>query len=69
MLEDHGDLEQCRQEILQATWQLARRQGTWLRQFPEIHWLDVTADGEHALPERAREAFLNALRGEAEAQQ
>ena len=34
-------LAQCREEIILHTRQLARRQATWFRSFPEIHWVDA----------------------------
>jgi tRNA dimethylallyltransferase len=37
--------EETRERIALRTRQFARRQRTWFRRFPEIEWIDVTAEG------------------------
>ncbi|MDX1589256.1 MAG: tRNA (adenosine(37)-N6)-dimethylallyltransferase MiaA [Oleiphilaceae bacterium] len=39
-LEGHGSLEILREKGLAATRQLGKRQLTWLRRWPGVHWLD-----------------------------
>lgn len=39
-LDGQGDLEQLRQRTIVATRQLAKRQLTWLRSWPGLHWVD-----------------------------
>ncbi|MCE8034352.1 MAG: tRNA (adenosine(37)-N6)-dimethylallyltransferase MiaA [Halomonas sp.] len=48
-LDGQGDLEQLRQRTVVATRQLAKRQLTWLRSWPELHWVD--SQGRNALSE------------------
>lgn len=48
-LEGEGDMEQLRQRTVVATRQLAKRQLTWLRSWPALHWVD--APGDAALSE------------------
>ena len=44
-LEGRYDLEEARNRILAATRQLAKRQLTWLRKWPDLHWLYTDAAG------------------------
>ncbi|QOR39622.1 tRNA (adenosine(37)-N6)-dimethylallyltransferase MiaA [Billgrantia diversa] len=39
-LDGQGDLEQLRHRTIVATRQLAKRQLTWLRSWPGLHWVD-----------------------------
>lgn len=39
-LDGQGDLEQLRHRTIVATRQLAKRQLTWLRRWPGLHWVD-----------------------------
>lgn len=39
-LDGNGDIEQLRQRTVVATRQLAKRQLTWLRSWPALHWVD-----------------------------
>ena len=39
------DLSQARQRCITATRQLAKRQLTWLRGWPELHWIYTEAGG------------------------
>ncbi|MCE8020583.1 tRNA (adenosine(37)-N6)-dimethylallyltransferase MiaA [Halomonas sp. MCCC 1A11036] len=48
-LDGQGGLEQLRQRTVVATRQLAKRQLTWLRSWPELHWVD--SQGRNALSE------------------
>jgi tRNA dimethylallyltransferase len=43
--------EQAREETIKATRRFARRQESWFRRDPRIHWLDATAE---TLPDDAR---------------
>lgn len=36
--------EACRAAIIKRTRELARRQGTWFRSYPEIRWVEVPSD-------------------------
>jgi tRNA dimethylallyltransferase len=47
-LEGDCDLDTAIQRGLAATRQLAKRQFTWLRKWPELHWMLTTADGRVA---------------------
>ncbi|RDB43872.1 tRNA (adenosine(37)-N6)-dimethylallyltransferase MiaA [Halomonas sp. DQ26W] len=48
-LDGEGDIEQLRHRTVVATRQLAKRQLTWLRGWPGLHWVD--AQGNDALGE------------------
>ncbi|MCE9662624.1 tRNA (adenosine(37)-N6)-dimethylallyltransferase MiaA [Halomonas sp. M5N1S17] len=48
-LDGEGDIEQLRQRTIVATRQLAKRQLTWLRGWPGLHWIDT--QGNDALSE------------------
>jgi len=39
-------LDECREKILAATRQLAKRQLTWLRSWPDLSWLLTDASGQ-----------------------
>jgi tRNA dimethylallyltransferase len=41
---DPAALASALEEIRAHTWQLARRQGTWWKRFPDVTWLDVPPD-------------------------
>lgn len=45
-LEGEVSLEECRERALAATRQLAKRQLTWLRSWPDLVWLFTDQDGE-----------------------
>jgi tRNA dimethylallyltransferase len=47
-------LEQAHAETIKATRRFARRQESWFRRDPRIHWLDATAPAEHLLAEALR---------------
>lgn len=50
------------ESIRAHTWQLARRQTTWWKRFPDVTWLDVAADEPpERTGERAAHAFLERL--------
>ena len=40
------NLAEAIEQTKRSTWRLARKQRTWLKSFPEIRWLDVSADEE-----------------------
>ena len=44
-LNDEITLDECREKILAATRQLAKRQLTWLRSWPDLSWLLTDASG------------------------
>ena len=48
------DRDACEARIAQRTRQFARRQRTWFRRFPEIHWLEG-ADADELAPHALRE--------------
>ena len=52
-LEGDGDLSWARERAIAATRQLAKRQLTWLRKWPDLHWIHTDARGEpqnHTFP-------------------
>jgi tRNA dimethylallyltransferase len=50
------DLAKARQRCVEVTRQLAKRQLTWLRKWPDLHWIYTDADGAAAdSPEKLRE--------------
>lgn len=51
------DEERAKTETVRATKRFARRQGSWFRRDPRIHWLDATAPRQAELASRA-EALL-----------
>lgn len=63
-LADHLDgnltLEQALEETVRATRRYAKRQETWFRKEPDVHWTDVSRAGA---AERARRRIVDALGG------
>ena len=53
-LDGEFTLEQARAETIKATRRFARRQESWFRRDPRIHWLNATASSEHLLAEAKR---------------
>ena len=47
-LDGNVDLEECREKALAATRQLAKRQLTWLRSWPDLTWVWTDAAGRLA---------------------
>lgn len=47
-LEGEYDLDRARELVIQATRQLAKRQLTWLRGWPDLHWIYTDAGGRAA---------------------
>jgi tRNA dimethylallyltransferase len=47
-LEGQGTLDEAVQKGVHATRQLAKRQFTWLRSWPELTWIEATAPDAHA---------------------
>jgi tRNA dimethylallyltransferase len=47
VLDDHGelrgDLEEAVEQTVRATWRFVRRQRSWFRRDPRLHWLDAAA--------------------------
>ncbi len=62
LLAHGGSLDECRGAVVRNTMLFVRRQDHWLRQFPEIRWIDGDADPE-SVPRRVVEAFRAALAG------
>jgi tRNA dimethylallyltransferase len=71
-LDGEYDLQEARERAIAATRQLAKRQLTWLRKWPDLYWLYTDAGGElsaHTLPTgtaapvsgRASDLILNYL--------
>lgn len=52
-LENEITLDECREKILAATRQLAKRQLTWLRSWPNLSWLLTDASGQIVKTEAA----------------
>jgi tRNA dimethylallyltransferase len=48
-LDGEGTLDDARAETIKATRRFARRQESWFRRDPRVHWLDATAPPEHLL--------------------
>jgi tRNA dimethylallyltransferase len=42
-------LEQCKELLATKTWQFAKRQMTWFKRNPEIHWYDPITDQQKIL--------------------
>ena len=57
---DAAELAHVLEAIRAHTWQLARRQGTWWKRFPDVTWLDVSED---ETPEATGTRVAAALRG------
>ena len=53
-LDSDCTLGEAREETAKATRRFARRQESWFRRDPRVHWLDATAD-------RLLEEALNAI--------
>lgn len=53
-------LAECRDQVLAATRQLAKRQITWLRSWPELTWVLTDTQGRVLPPERSREVGVQA---------
>ncbi|MFN2287850.1 MAG: tRNA (adenosine(37)-N6)-dimethylallyltransferase MiaA [Chromatocurvus sp.] len=56
-LDGDCDLATARERAIAATRQLAKRQLTWLRKWPELHWIHTDIDGNpqsHTFPEVAK---------------
>jgi len=55
--------DEMKESVKRNTWRLARKQRTWLKSFPNVHWLDVTP---HEPPDetagRVRDVFCGAGR-------
>jgi tRNA dimethylallyltransferase len=48
-LDGQCTLDDARAETIKATKRFARRQESWFRRDPRVHWLDATAPEEHLL--------------------
>ena len=57
-LENEITLDECREKILAATRQLAKRQLTWLRSWPDLSWLLIDASGQIVETENAGASSL-----------
>jgi len=53
-LDGECTLDDARAETIKATRRFARRQESWFRRDPRVHWLDATAAEEHLLAEALR---------------
>jgi tRNA dimethylallyltransferase len=53
-------IDACAREIVRDTWIFVRRQDNWLRQFPEIQWIEAESDPA-SIPERVEAAFRRQL--------
>jgi tRNA dimethylallyltransferase len=53
-LDGEGTLDDARAETIKATKRFARRQESWFRRDPRVHWLDVTAPEEQLLADALR---------------
>lgn len=58
-LEGDYDNATMRNKAIAATRQLAKRQLTWLRRWPEVHWFDPTADNFLVRVQNCIRDFLN----------
>lgn len=56
--EGTASLEECAEKLKQASRNYAKRQLTWFRRMPGVHWLDMTRPGEE---QRAMELVQNFL--------
>ncbi len=59
--EGTASLEECAEKLKQASRNYAKRQLTWFRRMPDVHWLDMTRPGEE---QRAMELVQNFLEQE-----
>jgi tRNA dimethylallyltransferase len=53
-LDGEGTLDDARAETIKATKRFARRQESWFRRDPRVHWLDATTPEEELLDEALR---------------
>jgi tRNA dimethylallyltransferase len=53
------DLSQARELIERHTWRLAKRQMTWFRHMPGIHWISLTEESESAAIELVHSLLAN----------
>jgi tRNA dimethylallyltransferase len=53
-LDGECTLDDARAETIKATKRFARRQESWFRRDPRVHWLDATAPEEHLLADALR---------------
>jgi tRNA dimethylallyltransferase len=53
-LDGEYTLEDARADTIKATKRFARRQESWFRRDPRVHWLDATTPGEELLDEALR---------------
>jgi tRNA dimethylallyltransferase len=53
-LDGECTLDDARAETIKATKRFARRQESWFRRDPRVHWLDATAPEKHVLEEALR---------------
>ena len=54
------DLAQARELIERHTWRLAKRQMTWFRRMPGMHWISLTESPESAAMELIHGLLANA---------
>jgi tRNA dimethylallyltransferase len=62
-LDGERTLEEARLETIQATKRFARRQESWFRRDPRVHWLDASAGSSQRLLADARRHVAAADRG------
>lgn len=58
--EESATLDECTQKLKQATRNYAKRQLTWLRRMPYVHWLAAEDADVYTQAERLAAAFLQA---------
>jgi len=61
-LSDRLSYREARERAIIATRQLAKRQLTWLRSWPELHWIETAADAGDAGPGDAGDVVEAALK-------
>jgi tRNA dimethylallyltransferase len=66
-LEGQCTLEEARLDTVKATRRFARRQESWFRRDPRVHWLDASAAGGDPLPRLLAQALELAGRASARA--
>ena len=59
-LEGELSFQDCREKVLAATRQLAKRQTTWLRSWPELDWVLTDAQGQLLAPDESGVAAAEA---------
>lgn len=58
-LSGNSTLSECKELIKKKTRLFAKRQMTWFRSFPDVHWVDVgKEDSTESLQERVRTIFI-----------